>query len=255
MMVTDSRTMFRDHGLALAVTAVLHIGIIAWLTTVEMQEKLVEPKPKTIQLQFIRIPPPAQAQPQPKKPEPIIEKKVLDQPVQKKSVEQAVDAQPKETKKFVDSKSEKVVPIAKKQQQELVTEKQKTVTETQKTADNLPTQESSTQAKKAEKPTETKAQSSEEKFDIKNYQPVSKIAPAYPEQALDRKLEGDCTVIYSVNEKGRVENPKAQGDCHPMFVRPSIQAALNFKYQPRLVDGKPTSVPNVKNTFQYRISS
>jgi hypothetical protein len=58
-----------------------------------------------------------------------------------------------------------------------------------------------------------------------------------------------------VNEKGRVENPKAQGDCHPMFVRPSIQAALNFKYQPRLVDGKPTSVSNVKNTFQYRIES
>ncbi|MFP0969710.1 hypothetical protein ACLDZZ_13630 [Acinetobacter baumannii] len=40
-----------------------------------------------------------------------------------------------------------------------------------------------------------------------------------------------------------------------MFVRPSIQAALTFKYQPRLVDGKPTSVLNVKNTFQYRIES
>ena len=106
-----------------------------------------------------------------------------------------------------------------------------------------------------DKPTTSKAQSSETAtFDVKNYQPVSKIAPAYPESALDRKIEGDCTVVYSVNEKGRVENPKAQGDCHPMFVRPSIQAALNFKYQPRLVDGKPTSVLNVKNTFQYRIS-
>ncbi len=40
--------------------------------------------------------------------------------------------------------------------------------------------------------------------------------------------------MYSVNEKGRVENPKAQGDCHPMFVRPSIQAALTFKYQPEI---------------------
>lgn len=254
MMVIDSRTMVRDHCLALAVTAVLHIGIIAWLTTVEIQEKLVEPKPKTIQLQFIQIPPPVKEKPQPKKPEPVVEKKVSDQLVQKTPVEKPVDAQPKVTKKFVDSKSEKAAPIAKKQTQQAETEKQSTETETKKVTNTQPKQESSTQAK-AEKPTEQKISTNQESFDVKNYQPVSKIAPAYPEQALDRKLEGDCTVIYSVNEKGRVENPKAQGDCHPMFVRPSIQAALNFKYQPRLVDGKPTSVPNVKNTFQYRISS
>ncbi|WP_442862804.1 energy transducer TonB [Acinetobacter sp. ME22] len=202
----------------------------------------------------MQLPPPVQEQPKTKQPEAVVEKKVADQPPQKKQVEQPKEIQLKTDKKFVESKSEKVAPVANKKPQQVLTEKPSTTTETKKVAEIEPKSNLATQSMN-DKPTTSKAQSSETAtFDVKNYQPVSKIAPSYPESALDRKIEGDCTVVYSVNEKGRVENPKAQGDCHPMFVRPSIQAALNFKYQPRLVDGKPTSVLNVKNTFQYRIS-
>lgn len=247
-----SKMRFRDQGLALSVTAVLHIGIIGWLYTVEMQETLIEPKSKTIQLQFIQIPQPIKELPPPKIPKPILEKKVSDKPIQKKRIEHPPQVQPKITKKVVNSQSEKNALVTAQKEQQVTREKKSNLVETEQLTDTQPKQEPITQMSTV-KPTEPKAQSSTEIFDVKNYQPVSKKAPAYPEQALDRKLEGDCTIVYSVNEKGRVENPKEQGDCHPMFVRPSIQAALNFKYQPRLVDGKPTSVPNVKNTFQYRI--
>ncbi|MEQ1299143.1 energy transducer TonB [Acinetobacter soli] len=254
MMAIASKIRFRDQGLALTVTAGLHIAVIAWLGTVEMHETLKEPQPKTIQLQFIQLSPPVQEQPKVKQPEAVVEKKVADQLTQKKQVEQPKEIQQKTDKKFVESQSEKVATVSNKQPQQVSTEKPSTTTETKKVAEIEPKSNLATQSMN-DKPTTSKAQSSETAtFDVKNYQPVSKIAPAYPESALDRKIEGDCTVVYSVNEKGRVENLKAQGDCHPMFVRPSIQAALNFKYQPRLVDGKPTSVLNVKNTFQYRIS-
>lgn len=253
MSVTVSGMRFRDQGLALLVTAILHIGVIGWLCSVEMQETLIESPPKTIQLQFIQIPPPIKETPQPKVPTSIIEKKVSDKPVQKKQVEQPSQIKPKIPQKVVNSRSEKSVPVAAKQAQQFTMEKKSTIVETEKMADSQPKQEPITQTSTVKPTTEPKVQTSQESFDVKNYQPVSKKAPAYPEQALDRKLEGDCTVVYGVNEKGKVENPQAQEDCHPMFVRPSIQAALNFKYQPRLVDGKPTSVPNVKNTFQYRI--
>jgi len=252
MSIAVFRIRFRDHGLALLVTAVLHIGVIGWLCSVEMQEILVETKPKTIQLQFIQIPPPIKERPEPKVPTPIVEKKVPDKPIQKKQVEQPTQVQPKITQKVVNSHSEKAAPAAAKQTQQFTMEKKNMIVETEKIVDTQPKQEPVTQTSTV-KPTERQVQTSHESFDVKNYQPVSKKAPAYPDQALDRKLEGDCTVAYGVNEKGKVENPQAQEDCHPMFVRPSIQAALNFKYQPRLVDGKPTSVPNVKNTFQYRI--
>ncbi|MEK1942495.1 MAG: TonB family protein [Pseudomonas sp.] len=85
------------------------------------------------------------------------------------------------------------------------------------------------------------------------YLPVSKEAPEYPDKALEKGIEGDCTVTYTVTPQGRVENPQVLGQCHPLLVRPSLAAARTFRYQPRIVDGQAISVANVKNTFHYRI--
>lgn len=87
----------------------------------------------------------------------------------------------------------------------------------------------------------------------RQYLPIAKDAPDYPERALDKGIEGDCTVSYRVNPQGRVENPQVVGDCHPLFVRPSLTAARTFRYQPRMVDGQAVAVEGVKNTFHYRI--
>ena len=87
----------------------------------------------------------------------------------------------------------------------------------------------------------------------RQYLPIAKQAPAYPERALERGIEGDCTVRYRVNASGRVEEPQVVGDCHPLFVRPSLSAARTFRYQPRLIDGHAVPVEDVRNTFHYRI--
>ena len=130
MMATISRIRFRDQGLALSVTAGLHIALIAWLCTVEMYETLAEPKPKTIQLQFVQIPPPAKQQPESKKPEPMVEEKVVNKPAPKKQKEMPAEAQQKTQKKFVESQSNKTATTAKKQSQQVVTEEQSTTIET-----------------------------------------------------------------------------------------------------------------------------
>lgn len=85
------------------------------------------------------------------------------------------------------------------------------------------------------------------------YLPIAKQAPAYPQRALDKGIEGECTVSYRVNAQGRVEQPEVVGACHPLFIRPSLAAAQRFRYQPRVIDGRAVAVPNVKNTFTYRI--
>jgi periplasmic protein TonB len=90
-------------------------------------------------------------------------------------------------------------------------------------------------------------------FDSRQYQPLSKQAPDYPERALDKNIEGDCSVEYTVNPQGRVENPRVLDGCHPLFMRPSLAAANTFRYQPRIVEGKAVAVPAVRNTFHYRI--
>ena len=89
--------------------------------------------------------------------------------------------------------------------------------------------------------------------DIRQYQPISKQAPDYPQRALDKGIEGDCTVEYLVNPKGKVESPKVVGNCHPAFIRPSLVAAATFRYQPRVIDGQAVAVPGVRNTFHYKI--
>ncbi|WP_409160524.1 energy transducer TonB [Pectobacterium sp. B2J-2] len=90
-------------------------------------------------------------------------------------------------------------------------------------------------------------------MDEHQYQPISKQVPDYPDKALSRKIEGDCTVVYRVNRRGEVEDPQAQSDCNPLFVRPSVNAARTFRYQPRIINGQPVDVRQVKNTFHYRI--
>ncbi len=99
----------------------------------------------------------------------------------------------------------------------------------------------------------TRQQAAQAAADSRQYQPLSKEAPDYPQRALDKNLEGDCTVEYSVNPQGRVENPKVIDGCHPLFMRPSLAAVATFRYQPRLIDGQAVTVPAVRNTFHYRI--
>ncbi|MBF4559988.1 energy transducer TonB [Pseudomonas sp. p50] len=89
--------------------------------------------------------------------------------------------------------------------------------------------------------------------DSRQYLPLSKEAPEYPARALDKNIEGDCSVEYTVNPKGQIENPKVLDGCHPLFIRPSLAAAQTFRYQPRIVDGVAVAVPSVRNTFHFRI--
>jgi len=85
------------------------------------------------------------------------------------------------------------------------------------------------------------------------FQPIAKRAPRYPQRALEKGIQGECTVGYTVNALGRVENPRVVGDCHPLLVQPSLSAALGFRYQPRILDGRAVAVPDVHNAFHYRI--
>lgn len=84
--------------------------------------------------------------------------------------------------------------------------------------------------------------------------PIVKVAPQYPRRALSRGIEGYCTVQYTVTKNGAVRDPVVV-DAQPegIFDRASIQAALKFKYKPRVIDGEPVDVPGVRNRFTYTL--
>jgi protein TonB len=88
-----------------------------------------------------------------------------------------------------------------------------------------------------------------------DYLPIVKVAPIYPQRALSRGIEGYCVVQYTVTKQGTIRDPFVIEDqcTSSLFHRASIQAALKFKYKPRVIDGQAVEVPGVQNKFTYEI--
>jgi protein TonB len=88
-----------------------------------------------------------------------------------------------------------------------------------------------------------------------DYLPIVKVAPIYPQRALSRGIEGYCVVQYVVTKNGTIREPFVVEDqcTSSLFQRASIQAALKFKYKPRVMDGQAVEVPGVQNKFTYEI--
>ena len=234
MTPRDASGVWRN-SLAAGLAVALHVGVLAALMMGWSTQKPVVDAPRVMRTQLVMLPAapapePLVATSAPPEPEPVPAKPRVDPQVQVQKLEKAALA-----RKRVEEKK------AEQQQERLATEQRNRELEQQR----LDQQRLAAEKARAAVPAPA--------FDSRQYQPLSKAAPDYPERALDKNIEGDCTLEYSVNIQGRVENPKVLDGCHPLFIRPSLAAANTFRYQPRVVDGKPVAVPAVRNTFHYRI--
>lgn len=264
---------------AIAATLLLHALLIAYLLWQQFDNPPPEPKVRSIQMRFVNLPA------APKTPAPVLKPQPKPAPVQQAKVQQAIVKQPvvpqpvKPVQEVPSAKPPQAKPVTKTVTPPAVSAKSDKATPaeasqsvnhqavaTPSSSNNDATDskammtESKTDKAGAGKAVETASKvpapqvASEPAFDVKHYQPVSKQAPDYPARAMDQGLQGDCTVSYMVNAQGRVENPQAEADCHPLFIRPAINAAKNFQYQPRVVNGQAVAVLKVRNTFQFRIN-
>ncbi|SDR13946.1 outer membrane transport energization protein TonB [Pseudomonas grimontii] len=243
MAPRDASGLWRN-SLAASLAVALHVGVLAALMLGWSTQKPVVDAPRVMHTQLVMLPPapapepePVMAAPAPSEPlvvpVPVPAKPTVDPQIQAQKLEKAALAR----KRVEDKKLE--------QQERLATEQRNRELEQQR----LNQQRLAAEKARAATPAPAPAPA----FDSRQYQPLSKEAPDYPERALDKNIEGDCTLEYSVNTQGRVENPKVLDGCHPLFIRPSLAAANTFRYQPRIVDGKAVAVPAVRNTFHYRI--
>ncbi len=242
MAPRDASGLWRN-SLAASLAVALHLGVLAALMLGWSTQKPVVDAQRVMHTQLVMLPPapapepePVMAAPAPSEPlvVPVPAKPTVDPQIQAQKLEKAALAR----KRVEDKKLEQ-------QQERLATEQRNRELEQQR----LNQQRLAAEKARAATPAPAPAPA----FDSRQYQPLSKEAPDYPERALDKNIEGDCTLEYSVNTQGRVENPKVLDGCHPLFIRPSLAAANTFRYQPRIVDGKAVAVPAVRNTFHYRI--
>ena len=236
------RAGFWRNSFAASLAVALHVGVLAALMLGWSTEKPQVEAPRVMHTQLVMLPPAPAPVPEPvavaapPPPEPVAvpvpSKPVVDPQIQAQKLEKAALAR----KRVEDKKIEQ-------QQERLATEQRNRELEQQRLNQERLAAERARPAAPAAAPA----------FDSRQYQPLSKEAPDYPERALDKNIEGDCSVEYTVNIQGRVENPKVLDGCHPLFMRPSLAAANTFRYQPRIVEGKAVAVPAVRNTFHYRI--
>lgn len=250
-----ARSGFWKNTLAASLAVGLHAIVLALLLHGWSLEKPPVEQPAVLRTQLVMLPPAPRPQvPEPvaaPTPEPVAEapiqpvKPAIDPQLQAQKLEQAVLA-----RKRVEDKKRELQAEQQRQRQE--TEKRTHDLEQQRQA-----QEQAQQAQRAEQSRlaaeRARQQAAQVAADSRQYLPLSKEAPDYPQRALDKNIEGDCTVEYTVNPQGRIENPKVLDGCHPLFMRPSLAAANTFRYQPRIVDGHAVAVPAVRNTFHYRI--
>ena len=237
-------TRLWHNSQAVVVSVALHSAVVAFLVLGwSMEQSLPEPAPSTLKTRLVMLPAEMPAAPPAPEPLPV----VAPAPV--------VEAKPEVVKPKVDPQLQarklEQAALARKR----VEEQKQAQVEQQKVAqvEMQRQQAAAEQARVAAADNARRAQQAAAAADVRQYLPISKQAPDYPQRALDKGIEGDCTVEYSVTPQGKVDNPKVVGNCHPAFIRPSLVAAATFRYQPRLVDGQAVTVPGVRNTFHYKI--
>lgn len=250
------RRDFWQHSLAATLALALHAGVLALLINT-WSPSAHEVKPaRVLTTQLVMVAP--ASQPPAPAPEPTpaaIAEPVVAPPVE--AVKPLAEPKPQAPKVEQAALARKRVEARKREQQ---AEQQRQQTEARKRADAAAQQRLAQQQAAQQQANQARQQAQQAErgrqqalADSRQYLPLSKEAPAYPERALDKNIEGDCSVEYTVNPQGRVEHPKVLDGCHPLFIRPSLAAAQTFRYQPRIVEGVAVSVPAVRNTFHYRI--
>lgn len=240
----------RNAGAALGALA-LHALVLVGLLGQWQSSPAQEPEVRTLTTQLISLAPPVAPAPPPPEPVVVAPEPAPVKPAVVPPVEPRVQPQQLEQAALA---RQRVAEREQKQKQERQAQEQQRLDQQRRAAEQLAQQQAKQrlaeqQAQAAERARQAEAAAAASR----QYLPIAKEAPDYPDRALDKGIEGDCSVTYTVTPQGRVADPQVAGDCHPLFVRPSLAAAKTFRYQPRIVAGQAVAVVGVKNTFHYRI--
>ncbi|MCC2618067.1 energy transducer TonB [Aestuariibacter halophilus] len=86
------------------------------------------------------------------------------------------------------------------------------------------------------------------------YLPIVKVAPVYPRRALSRGIEGYVIVEFTVTKQGSVRDPMViEAEPQGIFEQAAMDAAMKFKYKPRVVNGEAAEVAGVQNRITFQI--
>ncbi|MBN1237598.1 MAG: TonB family protein [Gammaproteobacteria bacterium] len=80
-----------------------------------------------------------------------------------------------------------------------------------------------------------------------------KVEPSYPARAAAGGIEGYVVVEFTVTRHGLVEDVVVVESTNDVFDRAAVDAALKFRYKPRVIDGEPVDVRGVRNKITFKL--
>lgn len=98
----------------------------------------------------------------------------------------------------------------------------------------------------------------DEAFDVADLQkrpePVSQVAPAYPAELRKAKVEGVVTLVFVLDETGRVEEPRVENSSRPEFEKPALDAIRKWRFSPGMKDGQAVRT-YIRVPMRFRVSA
>ena len=94
------------------------------------------------------------------------------------------------------------------------------------------------------------------KFPVwRDYLPISKVAPRYPRRARARGIQGHVLAEFCVTPSGKVDRIRIIEESPPgVFAEAATEATRQFRYEPRVVLGRPVKVCGVRNLLMFELS-
>ncbi len=85
--------------------------------------------------------------------------------------------------------------------------------------------------------------------------PLHRVEPQYPAKALRRGIEGYVVMSFTIDETGRPTNIEVV-EAQPIrvFERDAMRALRNWKYQPKMLDGKAVTQPGQTVKLEFKLA-
>ena len=82
--------------------------------------------------------------------------------------------------------------------------------------------------------------------------PAVTAFPKYPSIARRDRIEGEATVCFTIDARGKVVRPSVRSSTHKIFVKPAMKAIRNSSFTP-LDEGQKLSVEKTCRTYRFRL--
>ncbi len=86
--------------------------------------------------------------------------------------------------------------------------------------------------------------------------PMVRVPPQYPERATQLGIEGRVLVEFTISKSGSVKDARVIAyEPSKIFNKAALKAVRQWKYNPKIENGKPVERPGIRVAFPFRLGS